>query len=184
MGLTFEARSGEQGIGLHNLCSVLAERLPKVSAIVEIGSYCGASGSIIAEHFPNSIIFCTDLWEKYVEDCSVYDMDKQELELKEAEAIFDTVVLKYPNIIKNKVSSRDFALNTADNSIDLIYIDGNHSYSAVKEDLEIWFPKIKSGGYITGHDFFWPSVRQALDEFFKGPPMEVFVDSSWMYYKE
>ena len=40
-----------------------------------------------------------------------------------------------------------------DNSIDFIYIDGNHSYDAVKKDLELWYPKLKIGGVINGDDY-------------------------------
>jgi len=41
----------------------------------------------------------------------------------------------------------------ADNSLDYVYIDGNHAYDWVKEDLELWWPKLKSGGLMAGHDY-------------------------------
>ena len=40
-----------------------------------------------------------------------------------------------------------------DESLDFVYIDANHAYDFVKEDLEMWWPKIKKGGYICGHDY-------------------------------
>jgi predicted O-methyltransferase YrrM len=40
-----------------------------------------------------------------------------------------------------------------DNSLDFVYIDGNHGYNHVKLDLELWWPKLKSGGIMSGHDF-------------------------------
>lgn len=40
-----------------------------------------------------------------------------------------------------------------DNSLDFVYIDGNHSYNYVKQDLKKWYPKVKSGGYLMGHDY-------------------------------
>jgi hypothetical protein len=40
-----------------------------------------------------------------------------------------------------------------DNSLDFVYIDGNHEYSFVKEDIELWYPKVKDGGIISGHDY-------------------------------
>jgi hypothetical protein len=39
-----------------------------------------------------------------------------------------------------------------DNSLDFVYIDGNHMYYAVMEDLTVWFPKIKAGGILAGDD--------------------------------
>lgn len=40
-----------------------------------------------------------------------------------------------------------------DNSLDFVYVDGNHGYSHVKQDLELWWPKLKSGGIMSGHDY-------------------------------
>lgn len=40
-----------------------------------------------------------------------------------------------------------------DNSLDFIYIDANHAYDFVKEDIELWYPKVKKGGYLCGHDY-------------------------------
>jgi hypothetical protein len=40
-----------------------------------------------------------------------------------------------------------------DKSLDFIYIDANHTYDAVKQDLKLWYPKIKSGGLVMGHDY-------------------------------
>jgi len=48
-----------------------------------------------------------------------------------------------------------------DNSLDYIYIDGNHDYDHVKQDLELWWPKLKPGGLMTGHDYLmvdWPNA--------------------------
>ena len=50
-------------------------------------------------------------------------------------------------------------------SIDFLYIDGSHDYESVKQDLNIWFPKIKNGGTIAGHDYEWGGVKQAVNEF-------------------
>jgi hypothetical protein len=41
----------------------------------------------------------------------------------------------------------------ADESLDYVYIDGNHAYDYVKLDLEKWYPKLKKGGILAGHDY-------------------------------
>lgn len=51
------------------------------------------------------------------------------------------------------------------NSLDFVYIDASHDYESVKQDLNLWHPKIKTGGTIGGHDYGWESVKQAVDEF-------------------
>jgi len=38
-------------------------------------------------------------------------------------------------------------------AIDLLYIDASHHYDVVCDDIRLWYPKIKKGGIISGHDF-------------------------------
>lgn len=45
-----------------------------------------------------------------------------------------------------------------DSDISLLFIDSDHSYKAVKDDLAAWAPKVKLGGYLLLHDMFYPSV--------------------------
>jgi cephalosporin hydroxylase len=40
-----------------------------------------------------------------------------------------------------------------DRSLDFVYIDGNHGYEAVLDDLAAWSPKVRTGGFISGHDY-------------------------------
>ena len=55
-----------------------------------------------------------------------------------------------------------------DGSIDFLFIDGDHRYEGIKKDLQDWYPKVKHGGVISGHDYNEPScgVKQAVDEYF------------------
>ena len=41
----------------------------------------------------------------------------------------------------------------SDESLDFVYIDANHAYDFVKQDIELWWPKVKKGGWLCGHDF-------------------------------
>ena len=52
-----------------------------------------------------------------------------------------------------KKYSVDASKNFEDSSLDFIYIDARHDYDGVFEDLEYWYPKVKSGGLISGHDY-------------------------------
>jgi hypothetical protein len=38
-------------------------------------------------------------------------------------------------------------------SLDFVYIDANHAYDYVVQDIELWYPKVKKGGYLLGHDY-------------------------------
>lgn len=57
-----------------------------------------------------------------------------------------------------------------DEALDFVYIDGNHRYEFVKQDLELSLSKVKSGGIIAGDDYteggWWKGgVKKAVDEF-------------------
>lgn len=53
----------------------------------------------------------------------------------------------------------------ADGSVDLIFIDGDHQYGSVRQDLNTWYPKIRPGGLMIGDDYAWPGVERAVKEF-------------------
>jgi hypothetical protein len=85
---------------------------------------------------------------------------------------------KYKNNSKVKLHksySTQFFENTENNKYDIIYIDGDHSYNGVKNDLKNAFKKIKHNGYIMGHDYemnmikaktsYNFGVKDAVDEF-------------------
>jgi predicted O-methyltransferase YrrM len=84
------------------------------------------------------------------------------------------------NVIKatSKVAAKMF-LNE---SLDVVFIDLDHSYKAVKEDIKLWLPKVKKGGFIAGDDYHenWKGVIQAVDELL---PRATFIDDCWIYQK-
>jgi hypothetical protein len=41
----------------------------------------------------------------------------------------------------------------SDESLDFAYIDANHAYAFVKQDIALWWPKVKKGGWLCGHDY-------------------------------
>ena len=52
--------------------------------------------------------------------------------------------------------------------LDFVFIDGEHGYEAAKADVEAWWPKVRSGGLLVGHDYDrhrFPGVCRAVDEF-------------------
>lgn len=51
------------------------------------------------------------------------------------------------------MSSSEAAGMVPDGSLDLVFLDADHSYEGVKADLAAWAPKVKRGGWIGGHDY-------------------------------
>jgi len=62
------------------------------------------------------------------------------------------------------------ALHVEDGSQDLVFIDGDHRYEGVHNDIQAWLPKVRPGGIICGHDYGQPTpewgVKEAVDEAF------------------
>lgn len=62
--------------------------------------------------------------------------------------------------------SVEMAKQVPDNSLGLLYIDADHSYTGVKEDLRAWMPKVVNGGIIAGHDYFnFAGVKRAVEKY-------------------
>ena len=68
--------------------------------------------------------------------------------------------------------SLDAAKKFKNGSIDFLFIDGDHSYKAVKADLKAWYPKVKKGGVMCGHDYPQLGVQKAINEFTKEHGLE------------
>lgn len=70
--------------------------------------------------------------------------------------------------------SQRAATGIADGSLDFVFIDADHSYEGCKGDIEAWLPKIRKGGFISGHDYENPDfpawgVKKAVEEKFGTP---------------
>ncbi len=62
-------------------------------------------------------------------------------------------------------TSEDAVSSFSDETFDYIYVDGSHQYHNVKKDLELWWPKLKNGGIMGGHDFYIIDIERATKEF-------------------
>ena len=52
--------------------------------------------------------------------------------------------------------------------IDFLYVDADHSYASVRDDLAAWWPRLRIGGLIAGDDYrssLYPGLERAWDEF-------------------
>lgn len=87
-----------------------------------------------------------------------------------------------PNLKFHHMPFSNFLELDKDNQYDLIYIDGAHDYNNVKNDIINFLPKVKKGGYLSGHDYNSADygVIQAVNEFFPQNKVEIFSDSSWI----
>jgi len=149
----------------------LVRDLPVNLVGVEVGSYAGESTRIFVQSGKFKSLTCIDPWPQG--------------DWKAAEAMFDRVVKEFSPIIKkNKNTSKKAAPEFLDGSLDFVYIDANHDYEHVKEDIKLWLPKFGTRGIIAGHDYAQEKkelhgVTRAVDEAF-GAPHRFYEDHSWL----
>ena len=84
---------------------------------------------------------------------------------------YDFCNVELRKIFPNRVTTIRKPSQEADtdipNNLDFVFIDGNHGYEYVKKDLELWVPKVKSGGLVAGHDWShsYPGLVTAVREY-------------------
>lgn len=164
--------------GFMDLLLTLKDYFPnKNYKMIEIGSYMGESTMLFASTHIFDTIFSIDphVGDEEFNDMHGYDWKFIKNEYKLNTRFFNNIVhlADYSYNVNNKFK---------DDSIDFIYIDGNHSYEALKKDFELFLPKLKPGGIIAGHDWVpgvWDETILAIRESI-GEPDKIFSDFSWI----
>ena len=92
----------------------------------------------------------------------------------------------YPQVELIYDTSTNFVSNLEDESLDFLFIDGDHSYEATFADISNYWPKVKKGGLFAGHDINLGTVDQAVKQFFKDIPdvqIRVVENNAWFLIK-
>jgi len=114
-----------------------------------------------------------------IDPYKAYERHSQE-EVDEAMGIALPKIASHPNAYKTsfiRMESVGAATLFTDEYFDYVYIDGNHTPDAVSQDLEVWWPKVKAGGYFAGHDYSSSAgVMRAVDQFCGARSLKIF---SW-----
>ena len=121
---------------------------PKV--VVELGTHYGVSFFSFCESAEifskDSFIYAIDTWEGD-NHAGLYSNEVYNKVKRFQETNYSTI----SRMIRSTFD--DGALHFSDNSIDLIHIDGLHTYEAVKHDFNLWESKLKEGGTLLFHDW-------------------------------
>lgn len=158
---------------------VRASRLPANACIVEIGSWVGVGTCYLAAGLRaggGGRVYAVDTFRGSTLDsrsqsawaASVAKMGGSTLPLLRAHVRrFGLETLVTP-IESDSVAA---AAGYEGPPIDLLFIDGDHVYEAVRADFEAWWPRVRSGGLVMFHDYDerHPGVRRFVDEALMGP---------------
>ena len=116
---------------------------------VEIGTHIGDFANHILNCSNNSILYCIDPYISYDNyDDAINNETGDELYYK----TYHRLKSQYGNRVNFIRKFSEDAVNDIPDNIDFLYIDGNHRYSYVCKDLELYYTKVKTGGVIVGDD--------------------------------
>ena len=135
----------------------ISSQLSNYSNIVEIGSYLGASTCFLAAgcSHKGGRVYAVDTWENQAMSEGLRDTYQE--------------FLQNTTDYKNNINPiRSFSVDAAQNfsqPVDLLFVDGDHSYEGVMADLKAWIPKLKPKAWLLLHDIGWAEgVNQAIRE--------------------
>ena len=127
---------------------------------VEIGTHTGYSAEFWLKHSPKLHLTCIDPYVSY----NARHSQKQQ------DGNYATAVerLKPYNADIIRAASLEVVDSFEDRSLDFLFIDGNHEFDPVMQDLIRWAPKVRGGGIVALHDYcvFWRGgVMKAVDAY-------------------
>lgn len=161
---------------------VVAEH-PEFSKFVELGVWKGDSTSYIARQLNDTDqVYAIDLFDEWQTD--------NETALRVIPNIYnmflDTInrAQVTQRVTPIKSISWEAAKQFEDESVDVVYIDADHSYESVVNDIEAWLPKIKQGGIIAGHDAGFSPVIKAARQCLKNITVRHDWGNTWYTYKQ
>lgn len=157
----------------------------------EIGVCVADTSSYLLEQVPDLFLVMVDAWRAADPDGawaksrdnlarrSQADMDqwRDDAKLRTDFAQARRLIIALPSI--------EAAVDVPNGSLDLVFIDAEHTYDAVKADIAAWLPKVRSGGILAGHDYGsmrkFAGVKHAVDEWAAatGRTVEVMDGKVW-----
>jgi hypothetical protein len=152
----------------------LARQARKRSRIVEVGVWKGRTTLVLATYCPGTV-WAVDHWQGVPRDPEQHALYAPDLE--SGENIYRAFCkalrgpIKSGKVFPVRMPSLDAAAHLGallGRTVDMVFLDGDHSYEGVAADIGAWTPLLRSGGLLCGHDYGgrWEGVRRAVDEAF------------------
>lgn len=146
------------------------------AVVVEVGALLGHLSSWCLSQRPDITWIMVDSWLPMDQQPESYIKTKDDHALHDMNRVLRHRSKAYENAAQSGASILHMTSQMAsglfgDGSIDVVFIDADHSYEGVRQDIEWWHPKVAPGGWIGGHDYGNPDPRfggvdRAVDEAF------------------
>lgn len=152
---------------------------------LEIGVYSGINATNLLNSLPGLTLYGVDPYIVFTDWNGRLTHHKEDPD--KAEEIADKLLTPFnTRYIKIKKTSNEALTMFEDNFFDFIFIDGLHTYEQVLIDCKNYYPKLKTGGLFSGHDYNTiQGVKQAVDEFTTTVNKTISIEQNdvWFYIK-
>ena len=145
---------------------------------VEIGTGEGSNAESILRTLNMKLLYLIDSYETYIDDGQVINTYNNMFPLTKER------LLRFEDKTKFLLKKSDVAILDIPDELDFVYIDGDHSYNVVKEDIVLYYPKVRKGGIFGGHDYPMFGVQKAVNDFVKEEFLELHLkEPDWWVEK-
>lgn len=117
---------------------------------VEVGTFKGGFSKAITDVWDGTL-FMVDVWRPLGNE--YLDSSNHENHTDAYSEAMKSIAGREDRAIMIRAESKKAIDLFPDESLDFVYIDANHAYDYVVEDIKLWYPKVKKGGYLLGHDY-------------------------------
>lgn len=175
---------------------------------VEVGVHRGETSAALLRTFPRLFLVMVDPWDTYNSEhaywksgdgCSRLSAKEQAANRVAAERATSFAETRRKIMVATSVAAAKSLAGVADRRgeqsdgrFDFVFIDGDHTYEAVRDDIAAWWQLLAHGGLLCGHDIDHPrdrrgvwGVRRAVEEHSRlvEMPFEVSGNCWWMVKK-
>jgi hypothetical protein len=157
------------------LPAIVRQELPALRSGVEVGVAFGSMSIWLLRLIPELSMIAVDPFAPYDPSDGMTElMENHGDDLHEF--VCSRLSSEFPDRSRVlRLHSTEAAALIADGSQDFVFIDADHRYEAVRDDLAAWLPKVRGGGLICGHDYSngFPGVNRAVSEKLQGRVVHV-----------
>ena len=157
---------------------------------VEIGTFRGVNAHAILSFLPMETLYLIDPYLQYEEYSEAWIPNHMQSDFNDDYDMAKKRLKKYKNKIRFIKMKADEAITIScliPDNLDFVYVDGNHDYEYVKRDLELYYPKLRTGGVIGGDNFEveFQGVPRAVLEFIDAKDLRLYgSDKDWWVIKK
>ncbi len=179
-----------------SLLSLLRGMSGSVLTMAEIGVFAGATSEYLLRHEPRLELLMVDPWHAAPSGSTyaksrdrVARLPQDQMDALAELATHRTALAgKRRSILRRTSADAAAQFGSTSPMFNLVFIDAEHTYEACRADMAAWWPLVKPGGILCGHDYGhrrYPGVARAVDEFAasKGLAIETRPGKVWLVFK-